>query len=287
MKNFVTLVVLIFIGIAGYAAYSLMTFQPDEASPFVFNEPKLPPEIIAEQQADGQALNQQEEQQKNLAVAEAQMAFSYYNSALDGANQQAKATLSLVVNRIQSWDLPSYFLSAPSVDGQAARKFEKLNLNTAGTDCSGIYLGSMAKDALTCAKDRAIDGSTPSTDIVFIGGPDNDTIADAAGNRIVNAGTGDDTITLGRGRSIIVLEPAWGHDTLTVDCRNANVKDTEIPRGFSIPWTYKTANFIVLGDGLDAKDITWNNNVLTSSAGDTLTVNENCFTVVPSAAAAQ
>jgi hypothetical protein len=61
------------------------------------------------------------------------------------------------------------------------------------------------------------------------------------------------------------------------------VNEAEIQKGFPIPWVYKTTNFIVLGDGIDPKDVSWKDNVLTNTVtGDTLTVNQNCFTVVPS-----
>ena len=57
----------------------------------------------------------------------------------------------------------------------------------------------------------------------------------------------------------------------------------EVPTGFSIPWVYKTTNFIVLGNSINPKDIEWRGNVLTNKVtGDTLSVNQNCFTVVPS-----
>jgi len=107
-------------------------------------------------------------------------------------------------------------------------------------------------------------------------------ITDAVGNRVVNGGTGNDTIKLGQGRTIIVLDASWGKDTVTVDCTGAMIAQTDIPTGFSIPWIYKTENFIVLGNSINPKDVEWNGNVLTHKVtGDTLTVNQNCFTVVP------
>ena len=296
MKNFVSLLILIFIGIAAYTAYSLVSFKPDEAAPFVFNEPTLPPEIIAEQKSAAQNLNAAEEQQKDIAVTEMQKAFADYSAMFSASPQQIKNTTSLLNNRITSLDLPAYFMSPVLPSG--VRKFEKLNVvvsniisidtNQKQLDCTSkspiaaALVGSTGKDILACKQDRDTLAQD-STDILFIGGPDDDTITDNKGNRVVNGGTGNDSISLGAGRSIIVLEPAWGKDTLTIDCTGATIQESEKPKGFPIPWEYKTSNFIVLGDGIDPKDVSWKDNVLTSSGGDTLTVNENCFTVVPAA----
>ncbi len=298
MKNFISLLVMIFAGVVLYTAYQFLTFQPDKADPFVFSEPTLPPEIVEEQkQAAAADLSADEEKQKEAVMAKAQEAFDEYRKVIDGAPKEVKGTLSLLNNRMTAWDLPSYFLSAMPTDGSGVRRFEKLNLipsnmlvidaSQRSLDCSGktpeatVLVGSGEKDALSCTKIRDIAGKGGDADNVFIGGPDNDTINDATGNRIVNGGTGDDTVVLGAGRSIVILDAAWGHDTVKVDCAGATVQDSEVPQGVSIPWGYKTTNFIVLGDGIDAKDVSWKGNVLTSTSGDTLTVNENCFTVVP------
>jgi Ca2+-binding RTX toxin-like protein len=197
---------------------------------------------------------------------------------------------------IEGWSLPSYFLSAPDASAGGMRVFQMLSLNVTDMatdksplDCkgkdaaAGVVVGSSGQDVLSCGLNRDITGKTFEKDVVFIGGPDNDKITDSVGNRIINGGTGDDSISVGAGRTLLVLDAAWGHDTVTMDCTGATVNEAEIQKGFPIPWVYKTTNFIVLGDGIDPKDVSWKDNVLTNTVtGDTLTVNQNCFTVVPS-----
>lgn len=301
MKQFVTLLAAILIAIALYTVYGLLTFQPDEPKPFVFSDPVLPPEIIAEQkEVEASTLNAAEEQQKQMALGEAQKAFDLYKSYEETASQQVKDTLTAINTVMASWLMPAYFLSAPNPLAGGQRNFEKLKIEVsnsvsldttqktlncaAKTPAASIVIGSTGPDILGCDVARDITGQKGDADVILIGGPDNDTINDAVGNRIVNGGTGDDTITLAAGRSIVVLDAAWGHDTLTIDCTGANIAPNEVPRGFPIPWLSKTSNFIVLGDGVEPKDVVWKANVLTNVAsGDTLTVNENCLTVVPSA----
>lgn len=298
MKQFVTLLIFIVVGIAIYTAYGFITFKPDEASPFVFNEPTLPPEIAAEQKAaESSSLSAEEEAQKNLAITEAQKALETYKLFETSAPQQAKDTMIIISDSIGNWALPPYFLSSPDSQLGGARKFEKLKFEmantaiadgaqkslgcTAKTPIASVVVGTTGGDDLGCDSVRDVMGQKAQSDILFIGGPGNDKITDATGNRVINGGTGDDVLTVGAGRTLIVLEPAWGHDTLTVDCSAASVAENQVPKGFPIPWGYKTTNFIVLSSALNPKDISWKGNVLTSAAGDTLTVSENCFTVVP------
>lgn len=293
MKRYIQMLTIIFIGISLYALYGFLTFSPDENTPFVFNEPTLPPEILAEQAAEGAEISDVDEAIQRRAIEETQKAFAIYGRFESAAGDETKDILSSLFGRMQNWEMPAFLLTP--ADAQGLRKFETLRLDVtnifkpspankdrfcdAALD-SGVIIGTANNDTMGCKKDRA---ATPeSKDIVFIGGPGADTIVDAAGNRIVNGGTGDDIITLGAGRSIIMLDAAWGHDTVTVDCAGSKVEPAQIPQGFPVPWAAPYSNFIVLGTSVDSKNLVWKDNVLTdTTTGDTLTVNEPCFTIAP------
>lgn len=297
MKQYINLLILILVAVAIYTAYGIFTFQKDEPRQFVFNEPKLPPELIAQ---DDTPQKPDEVKQQKRAVADAQTALTNYTDVLAKTPQQAKDTLSVLIDRMTTSNLPLYFLGAVDPQKGNVRSFETLKISTdsvidasqqkqnlncmAKMPVAKIMIGSAGKDVMSCGTSRDLVGASQDSDYIFIGGPENDQITDSTGNRIVNGGTGDDDIQLGPGRSIIVLDASWGHDTVTVDCTGSTVADQEIPKDFPIPWIYKTTNFIVLGKSIDPKDVAWDKNVLKNKAtGDTLTVNENCFTVVPAA----
>lgn len=297
MKPYINFLIFILAAVALYTAYGMVMFQEDEPKPFVFSEPKLPPEFLLMDEANA---NTADAQQKTLAVEEAQKALGYYREQQQKAPQQANDTIALLVDRMINSDLPLYFLSGPNDQNGNKRSFETLHINSASiidptlstakqalncaakTPTATIIIGTSGKDAIGCDLNRDIRGGATDGDFMLIGGPDDDFITDVTGNRIVNGGTGNDTIKLGAGRSIIVLDASWGKDTLTVDCTGSTIAPAEIPTGFAIPWVYKTTNFIVLGNSINPKDVEWRGNVLTHKiTGDTLTVNQNCFTVVP------
>lgn len=296
MKPYINFLILLVVAVCLYTAYGLITFSVDEPREFVFNEPKIPAELILMDETN----NTPEGKAKALAVDEAQKALDYYTAAQAKAPQQANDTIALLVDRMTNSGLPLYFLSAPNAQAGGLRNFETLKINTDSVidpstaktkpnlNCSSktpsayIVLGTSDKDSISCDVNRDITGIANAPDVFLIGGPENDQIVDVVGNRIVNGGTGDDVIKLGAGRSIIILDASWGKDTLTVDCTGAMVENNQIPKDFSIPWVHKTANFIVFGSSLNPSDVEWRGTVLTHKiTGDTLTVNENCFTTVP------
>jgi hypothetical protein len=295
MKPYINFLIFVLVAISLYTAYGMFAFKVDEPTPFVFNEPKMPVETILMDEA-----NAQEAKQKSMALDEAQKALNYYRAEQKKMPQQANDTTAILIDRMTSSDLPLYFLSGPNEQNGNKRSFEtlridsssiidpasastKMSLNCAAkTPAANIIVGTSGKDTISCDLNRGSVGLTNEADIMFIGGPDDDIITDSTGNRIVNGGTGNDKIKLGAGRSIIVLDASWGKDTVTVDCTGSSIAPSQIPTGFAIPWVYKTTNFIVLGNTINPKDVEWRGNVLTHKVtGDTLTVNQNCFTVVP------
>jgi Ca2+-binding RTX toxin-like protein len=296
MKPYINFLIFLVVAVSLYTAYGLITFRVDEPREFVFNEPKIPTELILMDETN----DTPEGKTKVLAVDEAQKAIDYYTTAQAKAPQQANDTIALLVDRMTNSGLPLYFLSAPTPQAGGLRNFETLKINTdsvidpstaetkpnlncsSKTPAANIVLGTSDKDNISCDANRDVTGVANDPDVFFIGGPEDDQIVDAVGNRVVNGGTGNDVIKLGAGRSIIILDASWGHDTLTVDCNGAMVEDNQITKGFPIPWVHKTTNFIVFGSSLNPSDVEWRGNVLTHKiTGDTLTVNENCFTTVP------
>jgi hypothetical protein len=294
MKPYINLLIFVILAIGLYTAYGMVTFQKDQPREFVFNEPKLPPELL---------FNDEDTEEKSKAsifgLAEAQTALSYYRDIQKSIPQQADDTINLVIDRISNSDLPLYYLSLPNPAMNNMRQFHMLNINGNSSvdptkdkmklDCSAkspianIILGTSSSDTLECNVARDITGSKLEPDIVFIGGPENDSITDTAGNRIVNGGTGDDKIQLAAGRSIIILDASWGKDIVTLDCSGTAINSNEIPAGFPIPWLHKNTNFVVLGRSIEPSDIEWVGNIISHKiTGDTVTFTDSCFTVVPS-----
>lgn len=285
MKLYLNFLFIVIGLVIAYNLYGIVTFQKDEPIPFVFNEPKLPPEIV-------EATEPKVDEAVSVAVTKTQNGLQTYNALSYSVPEQGKDTFNTLITKMREGDLPVYFITASDAANNNMRSFELLSFSTplkplSTTSCKGeplnsFIIGTSETDRLICDVDRTAPDATTKADVLMIGGPGNDIIIDADGNRIVNGGTGDDQITLGGGRSIIVLDASWGHDTLSVKCVGANIDPTQIPEGFPIPWTSPTSNFIVLGQGIQPQDIEWRGNVLTHKVtGDTLTVNQNCFTVVP------
>lgn len=295
MRQSITLLVIILIGLVLYTVYGLVTYEPQRAAPFVFAEPQLPPELVEMQKAeaaDATPLTAAQQQQASAAVAQISQAINLYQTYEKDAKPQALNTFESINTAVLNGKLPAYLLSQ-SLDPQQLRSFElitldpKKNVSIQGTDVSvncqkdaalyDIVTGDNGDNRLECNA----PASVVALDRVFLGGPGNDTIVSAFGNRIIDAGTGDDNITAGPGRTIILLDDAWGKDTLTVDCAQTTIQKDEIPANFPVPWTNEYTNFIVLSPSLNRADISWNGLVLTNkSTGDTLSVNQNCFNLI-------
>ncbi len=291
MRQSLILLAVLFTAVLVYTAYGLMTFEPDPATPFAFAEPVVPPEYNADGTASASAAADPQRQQTDAAMAQLTQAITLYQSYERDASQQAASTLSILNTAIFNGRMPAYLLSPVKGTG---RSFELITLDPtkttairsgesvlscgAGTNLFDILVGDNGDNQLTC---DALAAST-ALDRVFLGGPGNDTINSAFGNRIVNAGTGDDTITVGPGRTIIILDDAWGKDALNVDCTGARVNpETEVPKDFPIPWVQPNMNFILLSPRINPNDVTWNGLTLTNrTTGDTLSVNENCFNLI-------
>lgn len=295
MKRALYLLVVLFGLVVAYAGYLLVSFTPDEPYEFTFKEPTLPPELLAEQQEMAKnALSPDEQRQRDHAMEVIQAALDSYQKAEETMPQQATPTLSILNGYFVSGDLPPYFLG-PWDNASGRRSYAPLSFSSASVtsaektgknlkcqvDPTGTetLIGNEDDNIIEC---DAISSGVMNGNRLILGGPGDDKITDTFGNRIVNGGTGDDTIALGQGRSIIVLEDGWGNDKVTADCSNASVSQIQVPSDVLMPWTYKSMNFIVLSPRIDPVDVMWDGLTLKSKSGqDTLTVNENCFVLVP------
>lgn len=305
MQKAITILVLIVVASVAYTLFGLATFEVDRPRPFVFNEPK-PPEGEKPNQAadaltgDEKPLSPEEQQQKAKALSQAEETLALYKGYSKDVPSQAATTLAILSQMVVEGELPTQFLNVQASKG-SLRVFERLKLSPknsqiadgAKTGSTGrlscldktppaqVLVGNDEDNELKCDFLGVDPAMRPVEDRLFLGGPGNDRIQDTVGNRLVNGGSGDDQIDVGFGRTLVFLETGWGKDTLTVDCAGAQVSPGEIPSGSPFPWTYKYTNFIILGPGIKASDVSWKGLVLTnSSTGDTLTVNENCFNVV-------
>ncbi len=297
MKQTIYLLTFLFVLVAAYAAYKLISFSPDQPYEFTFKEPVLPPELVEEQKRLAQTILTPEQQsQRDAALQIIQNAMDSYQAYESSLPAQASSTLSTLNAYFLSGQLPTHFLTAPDnvsgiraygplkfsstavVSAEANKKNISCRHETSGTE---TLIGSEDDNVIECdSLNRGIGGG----DRLILGGPGDDKITDTYGNRIVNGGSGNDTIALGPGRSILVLEDGWGQDQVTVDCTGAVVSSLQIPADYPGLWDDKTINFIVLSPRIDPNDIYWEGLTLKSrNSDDQLTVSENCFTVVPSA----
>ncbi len=291
MKKSLYLFIAIIAAVSLYVAYEMVTFEQDPATPFVFSTPVLPEGITIGNGNENLTPEQRLAWEKtNDAI---QVTVNTYSAARESIPQQAVETLDILTNQTVDGHVPPLFLTM--VDPSTNRRtYETLKIDptqsaTITTEkksimcesqvpSSKVLIGNDEDNTLECS----LQNEFAVADRMFLGGPGNDKITDIYGNRVVNGGTGNDTIALGKGRSIIILDAGWGNDQLTVDCDGATVAAAEVPPESGIPYPYSHANLIVLSPRIQTKDIKWDGNVLKSlNSADTLTVNEKCFSVVP------
>ncbi len=296
MRQSIILLIVLLIAVVLYTAYGLMTFEPDPATPFTFAEPVIPPEILAANAAEAAGktpVGDAQQQQTDAAMTQMTQAITLYQSYEQGASPQAVSTFSILNAAVFNGRLPAYLLSQ-SKNASQVREFELITLDPRkvsairsgettltcglGANAVDIMVGDNGDNRIVCD----LDETAAAHDRIFLGGPGNDEMISAHGNRIINAGTGDDKITAGPGRTIIMLDDAWGKDTLTVDCTGAKVAiPGELPPNFPIPWVQPYTNFILLSPRINTTDVEWNGLVLTNkTTGDTLSVNEKCFNLI-------
>lgn len=297
MRHAIILLIVIFAGLALYAGYGLLTFEPKRARPFVFSAPILPPELMADQkaaEADAVTLTPQQQEQTTAAMAQITQAINLYRDYERDANPQAVSAFVMLNTAILNGRLPAYLLSHDKNIANV-RSYQLITLDPRNSQsiaggqpkvtCDGDIVGRFYDIIIGDNRDNKLECTAPAVatpqDRIFLGGPGDDTIISEGGNRIISAGTGNDTMTAGPGRTVILLDDAWGKDILNVDCTNAVVDKSEIPPNFPVPWVQQYTNFIVLGPRIRPADVAWNGLILTNKVtGDTLTVNENCFNLV-------
>jgi hypothetical protein len=294
MRLVIALVVLIAVGIIGYMFWGIASREPTPLPRVTFDQ-NAPdpaaalPEVIGAGQTQALPdipLTPEQKKQAEEAIVKITEAVTGYRDLQKTLTRPASDAMATLNAGIVSGRLPAYFLS-----GSIPRQFETLKFDPQAiitTEeegkndifCQGnqsILIGNDLANNIACENPAV----APANDKLIMGGPGDDTINDTAGNRIINPGSGDDVITVGKGRTIILLDEAWGNDKLTIDCADAKVTPDQIPLGFPVPWTASFTNFIVLSPQIAPASISWQGNVLNNSVtGSTLSVNENCFTLV-------
>lgn len=294
MRFIITAVVLIAFGTLGYMFWGMASRTPSPLPPLTFDQNATDPaaqlpEVVGANQSQALPdvpLTPDQKKQADEAVAKITEAVTLYRDLQKNFTRPASDAMAILNAAIVSGRLPAYFLSSGT-----PRRFETLMLDPTAivtTEeegkndifCQGnqsILVGNDLANNISCEN----PAQPPANDKLIMGGPGDDVIKDSSGNRIINPGSGDDTITVGAGRTIIILDEAWGNDKLTIDCTDAKIPADQIPSGFPVPWTAAFTNFIVLSPQIAPTSISWQGNVLNNSVtGSTLSVNENCFTLV-------
>ena len=131
-----------------------------------------------------------------------------------------------------------------------------------------ILIGGPDRDSLQCPFHKAI----------FIGGDGSDELEGGFKNGIYNPGPGDDAIDIVHGRSVIVLEKDWGHDSLDAACHSLVDPENKERLG----WPHKYFNFVVFGPDILPKHLRRESEkvIVHVPTGDKLTLNKTCFSFV-------
>jgi hypothetical protein len=296
MKIILSLLVLIILSVASYAAFQLIIFEPKVPAPLVFDD-AVDPTMVSESvvsETNSLPLTPQQEEQSKKAINKISDIIIEIKAFEDKVPVAAKSTMEILSGAMSTVRLPAYLLSA-TVDASQKRTQQKLSFDistiqsaeTLGIDnivcelnggaISAMLLGSDTNNSITCTQNDA----SKNIDQLFIGGSGDDTISDSFGNRVVNGGGGNDTIQLGSGRSIVVIDEGWGQDKITFDCAGASVSEAQKPANNDIPWTSSFINFVVVSPKLSMSDLEWDGLTLKrKGSADTLTVNEKCFTLI-------
>ena len=131
MRHAIILLLVIFAGLALYTGYGLITFEPQRARPFVFSDPVLPPELIADQQAaaaDAISMTPEQQEQTTAAMAQITQAINLYRNYERDAGPQAVSAFVMLNPAILNGRLPAYLLSQnKNVAGQ--RSYELITLD--------------------------------------------------------------------------------------------------------------------------------------------------------------
>lgn len=128
-----------------------------------------------------------------------------------------------------------------------------------------ILIGGPDRDTLECPFHKAI----------YIGGDGPDELKGAFKNGIYNPGPGDDAVDTVHGRSVIVLEKGWGHDSLTATCHSLIDPENKEWLG----WPHKYHNFVVFGPDILPKHLRRESEkvIIHVPTGDKLTMKNTCF----------
>jgi hypothetical protein len=295
MKVVFALLVVIILSLIGYSLYQLTSFEPKVPAPLVFDDAIDPTMMGNVQSAPNEIpLTPQQEDESQKAVDTIMNAVTELKNVEKNLSPSIKPTIEILSGAMATARFPSHLLSF-TLDATQKRQVQNLKLDTDslqsadvlatdsincelnGGKISAALIGNDKNNTIACA---ANDSASPN-DQIFIGGAGADTISDSFGNRIVNAGSGNDTIQLGSGRSILVLEEGWGQDKVAFNCAGSKIEPNQIPDDISIPWMHSYTNFIVVTPKLTMTDLEWDGMTLTrKGSNDRLTVNEKCFTLI-------
>ncbi len=144
------------------------------------------------------------------------------------------------------------------------------------TEYFDVMIGDILANQFLCEPKAPV----LSGDRIYLGGPGDDIIKHMQGNVIVDGGSGNDTMTLGEGRKIMIMSQGWGVDTINLDCKGAEVDKSKLPP-FALPWKFDYTNFVIFGNGIQPEDLKFNGlEIQHISTGDKVTFSDYCFNIV-------
>lgn len=298
MRKLIPLIVITILAGAIYTAFGIYSYTPVKPDPLQFDVKRPDPKEIRakiEKKQKKMEISEQLETKKEKIMSRIEAALKKYESFVDTTGQPASRTLQALYKLMRNSQLPVFYPDLASADRQGTLKFNELALGEAKTGrirnkadntltCNSargtaynILVGSRTKNNLSCGMKPV----TPGDVRVYIAGPDDDRIEDARGHTIINAGSGDDSVTTGPGSALIYVEAGWGKDTLNVSCQGAEMDPSRFPDEMPAPWKYKYANFIIFSPGISPEDIVYKDGIVRHrNTNDKLIIDQNCFSYV-------
>ncbi len=297
MRGLFIWAVVIFSAAVAYVIAGILLFQPERPPPIQFEtvesllvrsqetyKAQMPPE------EHKVTLSPVDEKKKMELAAEVQRVVAQYENAAITMPPQAAPAMQLITEYTRSGLLPpSYQViagGAPITYTFSASPRVSL-ADTGGIDlgCEGVGTESLAATLMIGDdQDNRLSCARPGKDAVpriLLGGPGNDTLRNLSGPTLFVPGTGDDVIEAGDGAAMVLLEDAWGQDSLKIDCSTAGLGS--VAAGSVQPWAFAFRHFVIFSPHVARDDIIWDDTgtVLRNlRTGDTLKTGGKCVNLV-------
>ncbi|MES2728915.1 MAG: hypothetical protein V4621_02300 [Pseudomonadota bacterium] len=294
MRGLFVWAIVIFSAAIAYVIAGILLFQPERPPPIQFEAVE---DLIQRSQEMYQAqtpdaphkvtLSEGDEKRKMQAAADIQRVLTTYENAAITMPPQAAPVMQLLTEYTRAGVLPPLYSDASGTPvPYTFSASPRVSLPEAGgidLGCEGVgatslsavlMIGDDQDNRLSCT--QAGKAAVPR---ILLGGPGNDTLRNLSGPSLFVPGTGNDTIESGDGAVMVLLEDAWGQDTLKIDCGTARAGPVNAAAGSESPWAFPFRHFVIFSPHIARTDIVWDETGTTLrnlQTGDTLKIGGKC-----------